>query len=349
MLGKVTGLSSEELMNRVRYIDALKGLAIIFVVLGHVSNGYINQGAINELFVGTHKIATAFHMPLFFAVSGFLFCRAYISNDGSVKREKLNTQILNLVCIYCFYSALLWVFKYSLSAFVNTQLTVKNLLMIPIKPFELYWYLYIVILYYLVFSCTFVNRQNEYAIIILTIAMAVISYWVPETWLFGIKNFLYFIPYFHLGCVISRHVEMQNKKALVFALVPILVLFFTIFWNNEKQINSIRFVNLIVGIGMTICLFGAFKQYRFLGDNKILSSIGRYSLEIYLFHTYFVTFCRTVFNKLRIDNSLMIIVISTSIGVVAPIVIACISKKIGIHKYMFAPYKTLVKNRNPKK
>ena len=330
-------------MSRLKYIDALKGFAIIFVVIGHVSNGYLSQGTADMLFVNTHKIATAFHMALFFAVSGFLFCRAYISDEGTVKNARVKTQTINLICIYFLYSILLWTFKFLLSAFVNTQLTVKNLLMIPIKPFDLYWYLYIVILYYIIFSRRIVVKQPKLAVLLVTIALAITSYWVPDTWLFGIKNFLYFMPFFYLGCLLSSKAELLDRKELVYILLPIIILLFTLFWRNEEPLKSIRFVNLAIGGGTALCLFCAFKQYKLLGENRFLSFVGSYSLEIYLFHTYFVTFCRTVFSRMNINNSLLILIISTSLGVAAPIGIAWVCRKIGIHKYLFTPYKELVK------
>lgn len=335
-------------MNRLKYIDALKGLAIIFVVIGHVSNGYMNQGAMDALFVDTHKIATAFHMPLFFAVSGFLFSRAYITDDGRAKAERVKIQIINLVCIYVFYSALLWTLKYLLSAFVNTQLTIKSLLMIPIKPFDLYWYLYVLIVYYIIFSRELIAKQQKTVILFITIALSVASYWVPDTWLFGVKNCLYYMPFFYLGCWLSSRISVLDRKVIVFGLLPVIILLFALFWNYEEPIKSIRFVNLLVGGATAFFLFGIFKRYKIIGENKALSFVGRYSLEIYLFHTYFVTFCRTVFSRMHITNPLIIIVASMVVGVIAPLMIALACKKIGIHKFLFTPYKEIARQNSLK-
>lgn len=48
-------------MNRIVWIDTLKALGIIAVVVGHVVPGTLA------------KIIFSFHMPLFFFISGFLF------------------------------------------------------------------------------------------------------------------------------------------------------------------------------------------------------------------------------------------------------------------------------------
>lgn len=52
-------------MNRVLYIDNLKGLAIILVVMGHVS--YISLGIDGTVFNASY---ISFHMPLFMFLSG---------------------------------------------------------------------------------------------------------------------------------------------------------------------------------------------------------------------------------------------------------------------------------------
>ena len=49
-------------MNRYNYIDISKGIGILMVVWAHI------------LLVGvSHSMIYAFHMPLFFFISGFLF------------------------------------------------------------------------------------------------------------------------------------------------------------------------------------------------------------------------------------------------------------------------------------
>lgn len=51
---------------RIEYIDSLRGLAILLVVMGHTleSNGYLSSPCYNFIY--------SFHMPLFFFISGFV-------------------------------------------------------------------------------------------------------------------------------------------------------------------------------------------------------------------------------------------------------------------------------------
>ncbi len=68
----------EKVGKRLDYIDALKGFGIILVVLGHMHFGY-------EV---PYQYIYAFHMPLFFLVSGYLYKRPVRMADGIKKKVK---------------------------------------------------------------------------------------------------------------------------------------------------------------------------------------------------------------------------------------------------------------------
>jgi fucose 4-O-acetylase-like acetyltransferase len=53
---------------RLIYIDRLKGFAIYLVVLGHIYQNMVVQGTETILF----SLIYAFHMPLFFFLSGYI-------------------------------------------------------------------------------------------------------------------------------------------------------------------------------------------------------------------------------------------------------------------------------------
>ena len=61
-------------LSRLDYIDIMKGIGIILVVLGHIS---YNSILITWIY--------SFHMPLFFLISGFLFYKS--RKDGFIKRK----------------------------------------------------------------------------------------------------------------------------------------------------------------------------------------------------------------------------------------------------------------------
>lgn len=74
---------------RVLWIDIVKGVAIILVVLGHI-------GLTNVSYIGPW--VNSFHVPIFFFISGMLF-----SNSNSFGIF-LNKKILELIKPYLYFS-----------------------------------------------------------------------------------------------------------------------------------------------------------------------------------------------------------------------------------------------------
>ena len=52
-------------MERIEYLDYMKGIAILVVVTGHVSQSLLGHHSFSDLII-------IFEMPLFFTLSGFL-------------------------------------------------------------------------------------------------------------------------------------------------------------------------------------------------------------------------------------------------------------------------------------
>lgn len=73
--------------NRLVFLDEVKGLAILLVAMGHVL-AWNGMGTSVDLIVNPYgnlifQLIYAFHIPLFFCVSGFLFKSSDKFNDLS--------------------------------------------------------------------------------------------------------------------------------------------------------------------------------------------------------------------------------------------------------------------------
>ena len=326
-------------MNRIKYIDSIKGFAAVCVVLGHVVNGYWGSGADSVVYYVLLNALYAFHMPLFFTVSGFLFAQAYLA-DGRVKKEKIKAQLINLACVYVLFSLILGVSKILFSQYVNNQVTARDVALIPIKPIGLYWYLFVLVIDYLVFSNEFILRQKPAAVLAAAFALGVASAWIPEYLIFDVKRVCYHFLFFYLGIVLNKRSGILEKKYIPFASLPCIILLYAVFWSQKRQLNSILLVNQALGILCTLLVFCAFRQYKILGENRLFLWVGRYALEIYLLHTFFLTACRTLLRRMNIDSVAVILTVSTVVGVLLPIVFSVICRRFHIHSFLFSPYKS---------
>ena len=94
---------------RLRYIDAMRGLAILLVVFSPVTNAYVKMPITNGSFAGVYFMMTMFRMPLFFFVSGFFaFRMAEKWTWPTVRRvmtKKFQAQIVGLAVFSFLYGA----------------------------------------------------------------------------------------------------------------------------------------------------------------------------------------------------------------------------------------------------
>lgn len=85
-------------MHRYEYIDIAKGIGILLVVWAHI------------MVVGTsHKVIYAFHMPLFFLISGMLFRRDKYSSFLSFLKRRAK-RLLIPFAIYSIATWIIWAF-----------------------------------------------------------------------------------------------------------------------------------------------------------------------------------------------------------------------------------------------
>ena len=190
---------------RIEWIDSIKGFAIICVVLGHIVKGYMDAGLYPEntsLMHAVYNIIYAFHMPLFFTISGFLFNEAYVVGtlpDSSIKTRSVNRQMINLLILYVGYNLLLGSSKIIFSGAVTNKVNMTDLIMIWAKPIQLFWYLYVLLLYYMLFRVDRIRNTNQYCLLVVLAIISALTGFIPAIEWFQINNFLYYAFFFALG------------------------------------------------------------------------------------------------------------------------------------------------------
>ena len=201
-------LRMQDLQNmnkRKKYIDALKGFAIICVVVGHIANGYIGNGTNAQVYHNMYNVIYSFHMPLFFTISGYCFGKAYVGVDG-LRSKRIKRQIVNMALIYLLFSIIMGLSKMILGRYVNEPATITDILLIPVRPIQLHWYIYVLIFYYIVLICLYRRTVNKIIVIIGLVSINLISHFVMPNMLFDLKYVLYFLMFFVYGFV------MEQKK-----------------------------------------------------------------------------------------------------------------------------------------
>ncbi len=282
---------------RLRYIDAMRGLAILLVVFSHVTNAYIKNPITNASFAGVYYMMTMFRMPLFFFVSGFFaFRMAEKWTWPTVKRvmtKKFQAQIVGL-SVFCFlYGVCIkhWHFKF---------LWTENPYWFTISLFEMF------VVYLIVALIVRKTHRNLPLYILLGVSVVspfVFNYFTNgytlQPWAVWIQSWhtLNYWPYFMLGIFARRFesftwktVDNQYFKAAMIASFFLLCIFYGCHHPYSLQWDFVMTAMRFTGLMTLLISFRSYRDWFDRGNSvsSALSFVGSRTLDIYYLHYFFI-------------------------------------------------------------
>lgn len=320
--------------SRISWIDSLKGFAIICVVIGHVALGYLKSGTFpssNDIVEVVRALCYSFHMPLFFIMSGYAFTLAYVTPEGNVKRGKVKWHVLNLAILYVCVGAFLILLKIIAPQLGSDQASWRTLLMLPVQPFGIYWFLYVLMAVTLIacFSFKFVSRLWVLA---LSFVLAATAPFFVMTDLFELQRFFYMSPFFLLGILLRKgdlHVHGVVSNVAIVVGAVLLILSFCGF----GELRVVNVSSLAIALGVCLLFIRIF-QHPVLAESSVLKYCGRHSLEIYLIHCYVISAERAFLPHTNVWVSLLL---TSVLATVIPLGVAVLLQKINLHSLIFRP------------
>ncbi len=287
------------MQDKTKSIDTIffmKGIAIILVVIGH----YFPHDSPNYWGL-LRDFVYLFHMPTFFAISGFLFYKSSDKNRDA--RTLLLSKAKRLGIPYISIALLFFIIKY-FSQFVLILDHPVNLtsffsvFLSPIKSYmPLLWFMYSL------FTMMVALKLFEILIspTVLFVSAVILYVTIPNAGeLFSIGATLRNFPFFLAGYISYAYImdndtiEHNNLPWLVSLFLLVLVFSAQKKFNNHLNIYSSAALKLILGfLGI---YFVAMISASPLVQKRILhlKTIGIYSMSIYLFHTFFESAIRYI-------------------------------------------------------
>lgn len=290
------------------YLDVVKGMAIILVVLGH-SIQYGTADSINgqyyddPLFIFIYS----FHMPLFMLVSGYLFY-------GSVMRHTFKHNIKNrfsgLVVPFIVWNTLYLFFD----RYINPSYDKLSLGGVVSSYLGSFWFLWTIFFCSLV--VLFVRRYLNDSVLMYGLLIAV-SLFLPKT--FNLEKHVFMFPYFLTGYrwnkyQMSKTLSSINKKEEYTLAIGATIVFILLYLNfhkedfiytsgtcilNKEATGLINFHQLRVdiyrwtigfaGSAMSLLLFSYFSLKVSGKLKKCVCNLGRFSLGIYVISMPFLS------------------------------------------------------------
>lgn len=129
---------------RLRWIDAARGAGIALVVAGHVLGALVTSGLVARDGFAQAQVdfLYAFHMPLFFVLSGLLAPRASRGRLPGAVAAKART----LLWPYLLWSGLLIALHAAASPVANHPVAAGAILQVAWQPVQHLWFLYVLLL-----------------------------------------------------------------------------------------------------------------------------------------------------------------------------------------------------------
>lgn len=333
--------------NRIEWIDIAKGIGIILVIIGHT----FCLGYIYPLY--------AFHMPLFFFLSGLLFRD---KREGFLSFFKSKTTaiirpwfVILLISLFVCLAIPQWRNEMTLDKVISDLYTANT----NVFQNSSLWYL--VCFYFVLLLFYFVNKiKINVIVLLLFVILAICLLWIKD--LLDLTN----IPYHRLPFKIDsalialfffllayRQKERINKmlsnqyNQIIVVLFVVLTISLCVL-NGFSNINSLEFGRIrllyypiaIMGIGVVVYISRCISVSGFIKLRKFLSYYGKNSLLIFGFQSLLIRLYLLFFNYLEgtnmklYDNNPMIHQVGSFVVVtivLSPIVVSLFSslRKLG--------------------
>lgn len=193
---------------RVGWIDCVKGLTIVMVVLHHAILGLAAKGLASANVLQWDESVAAVRMPLFFLVAG-LFARRAI--DGPL-RKFLDGKILHFTYFYLLWSVILFLVRYGSNDLAEKKTRATEILAILWDPISTIWFMYGLTLAFL--FVRLLRKLPSLAILATALAIQTIALAAPPVpGAMIINKFDHLLLYFVLGVYGSAWIRDQANKA----------------------------------------------------------------------------------------------------------------------------------------
>lgn len=276
---------------RIEYIDAMRGLAMLFVVVDHL---LFHSFRHTDNVIGL-ILSYEIQIPLFFMVSGFLV-KVPESNYRSFYKRKAFSLLVPATIFMTIYVWLnnhsyiaawgdnfkdgYW-FTFSLFEFVLIYTTFKIISRKMRLNINVDNILLIIITIVITFSFTLLAHMNKD------------SYVMP---LFCLTQFKY-LPYFILGTILAERDILGSKWHTISKRGSLIILLCFIFHvyiyiNNDNvylfQYKLFLIPATILGLLVLLLCFKNYESWSSSWVGKNLQTVGRYTLNIYFIHYFFL-------------------------------------------------------------
>lgn len=312
-------------------IDALRGIAIFFVVLAHSIIVYPINLRENQACDFLATWLASVHIPLFFVISGY--CFSYTGNYKHYIWKKAK----RLLIPYIVFNIIDCIPRYLLPGLVNRSQTIGESVWNIFFTGGEYWFLYNLFIFFLIFPFVYqlINGNLFRQLCALGVTL-ILRFALPYVEIFLLSSSFYYMFFFILGTMIKEHWgqkiwEIKPNRIYLGIIIGVL---------SAIWILLIKFIPFKQGIiSLTSALLGIFVLYlcmQYPLPIRLFKNFGKYSLQLYLLNGFLLVISRTIIvSVLGVTNPAFIIAFNMLVDFfLSYIVINCICAKIKPVKFI---------------
>ena len=325
----------------LNWVDYAKGLGIILVVYGHISEGVFNAGMAMDrsLYTAIDTIIYSFHMPLFFFLSGLFF-------TSSLTKRGFKNNIINkfdtIFYPYIIWSILQGIIEATLSKYTNGHVTYTEVFSLLWEPRAQFWFLYVLFFTFIIASIVFIKNRNTKLMISMVCFFSLIYIFqshLPSIYVFTLC-YVHMVFFFIGVLVIQLDCinKLNNLKSfLLISLLFVISQYWFIFIEGFSRLDRglYSFIIAIIAITFIVALSMQLSKLNI----RLLAYIGESSLYIYLLHVLIGSGIRIILQKVfHVESATIQILIGCIAAIGLSLIFVEISKKFHLSFLFKAPW-----------
>jgi len=314
---------------RLIYIDQLRGIAILLVVMGHFLQYNTVEATDNKLFSGIYS----FHMPLFMFISGYVAFKttkiSIFDNYYAFLTKKATSLLLP------FFAWPLLVNKFFFTNEFNYDFITTLRLLVTDPRIELWflWYLFFLSILYSVFLLvsSLINKRNSIIIdacIVIGLLALLFLLHVLHVAVY-IDSFIQYFGFFFVGVFLAKY-DVLQKIVLNINIFSIFLITFIVLCQqysfNDPDFHSAGFnliLKVVISTSAIAALYYIVRNIRWNSYlDRVLRLWGTYSIVIYTTHFSFIEILSKQY-LLPPMHVFFLIIIDLSISIL--IILACMA------------------------